>query len=226
MMDMQKEMANQYFEAVQNGQWDPNMPPPFPLGNPNLMMPGFFPPGMHGGQGYSQQGMPQQNGNFGTSPTANVDNSSQAQDESNPLFEQAQAMLDDALGEEADSFKEILGSFGMSDKEFWKGAMVGAAAALLISNDNVRGKLMGMVSSATDALKSGSGAVKNTAVDTASTVKENVAAGGEIFRDTYSAGKQGFQDSVEKHRTKPVTADQEITKADDEQPGELNPQES
>ncbi|WP_260260474.1 YtxH domain-containing protein [Vibrio intestinalis] len=122
------------------------------------------------------------------------------EEQPDPLFEQAQAMLDGALGEEAGMFKELLGSLGMNDKEFWKGAMVGAAAALLLSNENVRGKLMGLVSGAGDMLKTGGGAVKDTATNTAHSVKENVATGGEIFRDTYSAGKQGFQESVERHQ--------------------------
>ncbi|WP_245688430.1 hypothetical protein [Vibrio sonorensis] len=92
----------------------------------------------------------------------------------------------------------------MSDKEFWKGAVVGAAAAMLLSNENVRSKLMGMVSGAGDMLKTGTGSVKDAAVNTASNVKENVATGSEIFKDTVSAGKQGFQESVEKHRAEPV----------------------
>ncbi|MGF1909413.1 YtxH domain-containing protein [Vibrio kasasachensis] len=126
---------------------------------------------------------------------------SQGQEEVNDaLFEQAQAMLEGALGEDAGMFKELLGSFGMNDKEFWKGAMVGAAAALLLSNENVRGKLMGMVSGAGDMLKTGGCAVKDGATSTAKNVKENVSTSGEIFRDTYEAGKQGFHDSVERHQ--------------------------
>ncbi|WP_240998105.1 YtxH domain-containing protein [Vibrio owensii] len=124
--------------------------------------------------------------------------------ESDPLFEQAQAMLEGALGEEAGMFREILGTFGMNDKEFWKGAMVGAAAALLLSNENVRGKLMGLVSGAGDMLKSGGSSVKEGAVNTASAVKENVSTGSEIFKDTYAAGKQGFQESVERHKEEPA----------------------
>ncbi|WP_244204672.1 YtxH domain-containing protein [Vibrio rhodolitus] len=140
----------------------------------------------------------------------------QEQGETNDaLFEQAQAMLEGAMGEEAGMFKEILGSLGMNDKEFWKGAMVGAAAALLLSNENVRGKLMGLVSGAGDALKTGGCAVKETAANTAHSVKENVSTGGEIFRDTYAAGKQGFQDSVERHKEikeeeKPAQVAQEV----------------
>lgn len=118
-----------------------------------------------------------------------------------PMMSQAQAMLDDAMGEEdAGMFKDILGTLGMNDKEFWKGALVGAAAALVLSNDNVRGKLMGVLGGAGDMLKSGGSSVKDTAINTASTVKENVSAGSEIFKDTYQAGKEGFKESVERHK--------------------------
>lgn len=120
-------------------------------------------------------------------------------DKSDPFMEQAQAMLEQALGEDAGMFKDILGSLGMNDKEFWKGAMIGAAAALLLSNDNVRGKLLDVVSGAGDMLKSGGGKVKEAANQTAGNVKDSVNNSGEIFKDTYSAGRQGFQESVERH---------------------------
>ncbi|MGR5151456.1 YtxH domain-containing protein [Photobacterium swingsii] len=126
--------------------------------------------------------------------------SEEAQSEPNPLFDQAQAMLEGALGEEAGMFKEILGSFGMNDKEFWKGAMVGAAAALILSNENVRKGLMGAISGAGNMLKTGGEAVKDTATQTAASVQQNVSAGNEIFRDTYAAGKEGFKESVERHQ--------------------------
>ncbi len=126
--------------------------------------------------------------------------------ESNPqsdaFFEQAQAMLEETLGEEAGIFKELLGSIGMNDKEFWKGAMVGAAAAVLLSNENVRNKMLELVSGAGGMLKTGGSAVKDTATNTASQVRENVTTGGEIFRDTFVAGKEGFQQSVERHQEK------------------------
>ncbi|WP_232060549.1 YtxH domain-containing protein [Vibrio ponticus] len=167
----------------------PSMMPP-----PNWHHPHMH-PAMH--QAMSQ-GMHQGMYQGMQSPTAAPN---QEQNEANDaLFEQAQAMLEGAMGEEAGMFKEILGSLGMNDKEFWKGAMVGAAAALLLSNENVRGKLMGLVSGAGDALKTGGCAVKETATNTAHSVKENVSTGGEIFRDTYAAGKQGFQESVERHK--------------------------
>lgn len=87
----------------------------------------------------------------------------------------------------------------MNDKRFWQGAMVGAAAALLLSNDKVRGKLANLVSGTGNLVKSGGSTVKEKASHTVVSVKENVTTGGEIFRDTYAAGKQGFRDSVERH---------------------------
>ena len=208
MMDMQKEMANQYFEAQKSGQMSANTPPPWMMGMSPFMMPGHCPapqqgqpmhapfthphmmmhPQWQGAEASPQQQAPQ--------PSSNEEN--------NALFEQAQAMLDNALGEDASTFKEILGSFAMNDKEFWKGAMVGAAAALILGNENVRGKLMGLVSGAGDMLKTGGSAVKESASSTASAVKTNVANSSEIFKDTYAAGKQGFQQSVEKHKSEPI----------------------
>lgn len=131
-----------------------------------------------------------------------------------PMMSQAQSMLDEAMGDEdAGMFKEILGSLGMNDKEFWKGALVGAAAALVLSNDKVRGKLMGALGGAGEMLKSGGSTVKDTAMNTASTVKENVSAGSEIFKDTYQAGKDGFKESVERHKK---AAPEETPTADSE----------
>lgn len=201
MLDMQKEMANAYFAAQQNGPLDPNMPPP--MGMPPFMMhgqpmpPQFMHPGMMHPH-WPHPGMPpQHNQTHAPQPPPQ-------EEENNALFEQAQAMLDGALGEDASTFKEILGSFGMSDKEFWKGAMVGAAAALILSNDNVRGKLMGLVSGAGDMLKNGGEAMRDGAANTASTVKESVSTSSEIFKDTVAAGKQGYQESVQKHKAEPV----------------------
>ncbi|WP_084406475.1 hypothetical protein [Photobacterium jeanii] len=131
------------------------------------------------------------------------------QSEPNPLFEQAQAMLEGALGEEAGMFKELLGTVGMNDKEFWKGAMVGAAAALVLSNENVRKGLMNVISGAGNMLKTGGEQVKDTATQTAAAVQQNVSAGNEIFRDTYAAGKEGFQQSVERHKQEKMSEEVE-----------------
>ncbi|MGL6258602.1 YtxH domain-containing protein [Vibrio sp. WXL210] len=198
MMDMQVEMAKAYANAQQNGY---PMPPP-------AMHPGAFPPQMPPPMAGMMPPPPWGHGMPPAQPMQapphNHTQPAQEATDTNPLFEQAQAMLEGALGEEAGLFNEILGSFGMSDKEFWKGAMVGAAAALLLSNDNVRNKLMGMVSGAGDMLKTGGASVKDAAVNTASSVKENVSTGSEIFKDTVAAGKQGFEQSVEKHTAEPA----------------------
>ena len=71
----------------------------------------------------------------------------------NPMTDQAQAILDKTLGEDAGAFKDLLGMLGVNDREFWKGAMVGAAAALLIGNEDLRGKLMEMLAGASALVK-------------------------------------------------------------------------
>ncbi|ENX3946957.1 YtxH domain-containing protein [Photobacterium damselae] len=214
MMDMQMEMTKIYIANMQNGEVPPMPPfhnfPPFP--HPGLCHPFQMPPvmGAHPYHGmlppnhWHQPGMMQ--------PTQ--ESQSPEPSEDHPLYVQAQAMLDGALGEDAGTFKEILGSFGMNDKEFWKGAMVGAAAALLLSNENVRGKLMGLVSGAGSMLKSGGESVKEGAMNTASTVKENVSTGSEIFKETYAAGKQGFQESVERHKTESAPTSDDSSQPD------------
>lgn len=208
MIDMQKGMANAYFEAQKAANGELNMPPPFAMGMNPFMMPGHCPPPMNG------QAMPPSFMQHGGMPPHWAHQSPPPQEapqqvpeeESNPLFDQAQVMLDEALGEDAGTFKQILGSFGMTDKEFWKGAMVGAAAALLLSNDKVRGKLMDVASGAGDLLKTGGSAAKESAESTAKAVKESVVTSNEIFKDTYAAGKQGFQESVDKHKAEQVQA--------------------
>ncbi|NOH30963.1 YtxH domain-containing protein [Vibrio mediterranei] len=206
MMDMQMEMAKSYAAMQQNGELPPMMPPFMPPHGANPFMhphmaPHFYngmpPPPPHWGYG-TPPPQPHQMHNAPPQPEQSQNSAS------DPLFEQAQSMLEGALGEDASMFNEILGTFGMSDKEFWKGAVVGAAAALLLSNENVRGKLMGLVSGAGDMIKTGGSSVKDAAVTTASSVKDNVSTGSEIFRDTVAAGKQGYQESVEKHRAEPA----------------------
>ncbi|GAB3514581.1 YtxH domain-containing protein [Photobacterium alginatilyticum] len=194
------------------GQMHPGMVPPPQAGH---MHPGYMNPGqMHPGQMHPGMAPPPHAGYM--HPGMTPPQAEQAAEESDPMFEQAQAMLEGALGEEAGMFKQILGTMGMNDKEFWKGAMVGAAAALILSNENVRKGLMGMVSNAGDMLKSGGASVKDTATQTASSVKENVSTGGEIFRDTYEAGKEGFRESVERHSHEKASAQE--TEYDDEFP--------
>ncbi|WP_422462650.1 MULTISPECIES: hypothetical protein [unclassified Endozoicomonas] len=89
----------------------------------------------------------------------------------------------------------------MNDKRFWQGALIGAAATFLLTNDKVRGKLVDLVTGAGNMVKNSGSAVKEKASHTVDSVRENVTTGGEIFRDTYAAGKQGFQASVKKHQS-------------------------
>jgi len=62
-----------------------------------------------------------------------------------------------ALGNMADQsglgmFKNL---FNFEDDEFWKGALVGAAAVLLLTNENLRSSLLGSAAKTAEALKSG-----------------------------------------------------------------------
>ncbi|GAL02612.1 hypothetical protein JCM19237_5505 [Photobacterium aphoticum] len=72
-----------------------------------------------------------------------------------------------------------------------------------MSNENVRKGIMGLVTNAGSMMKSGGETVKDTAVQTASSVKQSVTTGSEIFRDTVGAGKEGFKESVQRHRVQP-----------------------
>ncbi|WBA84852.1 hypothetical protein [Endozoicomonas sp. GU-1] len=114
----------------------PYPPPPPYYGHPGYHHPAMMPPPPPYWPGY-QPDMPAQN----------------AHQPAHPLAEQAQAMVENALGEDAGMFKELLGTLGINDREFWKGAMIGAAAALLLGNENVRGKLLEMLASAGSMLK-------------------------------------------------------------------------
>ena len=127
--------------------------------------------------------------------------------ENDALYQQAQGVVEGLMGEQSGVFKEMLSKMGIDDKEFWKGAMIGAAAALILGNENVRNNLMQMVSGAGDMFKSSgekvkdsAHKVKDSACKASESVKQSVTTGNEIFKDTVSAGKQGFQESVERHK--------------------------
>lgn len=127
----------------------------------------------------------------------------QAQQPMQPGFDwsgQAQGMVEGMMGEQAGLFKNIISTIGVDDKEFWKGAMIGAAAALILGNESVRNTLLQTFANAGDLLKAGGSKVKDAAESGASSVKETVAASSTIFRDTVQAGKEGFQESVGRHR--------------------------
>jgi hypothetical protein len=164
------------------------------------MQPGMQHPHMHPGMQHPhmQPGMqhPHMHPGFMPPPMPQAENDLQ---ENDPMFEQAQAMLEGMMGEEFGMFKTLLGKMGMNDKEFWKGAMVGAAAALVFSNENVRSNLMNLLSNAGNMLKTGGTSVKDGAAQTTASVKQSATASSEIFCDTYQAGMDGFKDSVQRH---------------------------
>ena len=127
----------------------------------------------------------------------------QAQQPMQPGFDwsgQAQGMVEGMMGEQAGLFKNIISTIGVDDKEFWKGAMIGAAAALILGNESVRNTLLQTFANAGDLLKAGGSKVKDAAETGASSVKETVTTTSAIFRDTVQAGKEGFQESVGRHR--------------------------
>lgn len=76
------------------------------------------------------------------------------------------------LGESA-GLGDLGGMFAFDDKEFWKGAVVGAAAVLLLTNENVRDTLMGGISKATSAVKPGSGTETPTAEESKDNSEES-----------------------------------------------------
>jgi len=45
--------------------------------------------------------------------------------------------------------------FSLGDGEFWKGAVVGAAVVMLLTNENLREALLGSATKAAEAVKSG-----------------------------------------------------------------------
>lgn len=168
--------------------------PPYPP-QPNMQQPAWppYPPMWHPmcGQppmGYGMPPQPQQFQQPGMPP------------QGFDWGSQAQGMVEGLMGEQASLFKKIVSTIGVDDKEFWKGAMIGAAAALILGNESVRNTLLQTFANAGDLLKTGGGKVKDAAGSAAESVKEGAKAGGEIFRDTVTAGKEGFQESVARHR--------------------------
>ncbi len=143
----------------------------------------------------------------------------QGHPESDALYQQAQGIVEGMMGDQVGVFKDMMQKMGIDDKEFWKGAMIGAAAALILGNENVRSSLLQMLTGAGDMLKTGGSKVKDSACKATSSVKEHAVAGNEIFKDTYSAGKQGFKDSVDRHRQTPEQAVSDDAVTNDEQGG-------
>jgi hypothetical protein len=60
----------------------------------------------------------------------------------------------------------------LDDSEFWKGALIGAAAVLLLTNESVQGMLFKTGIRATEALQSGVEKVKETVSEVAGKAKE------------------------------------------------------
>lgn len=139
----------------------------------------------------------------GASTDANMQQAGAAEKVATPKAKQAQAaqgLVDNLMGEQSGMFKNIMSTLGLDDNEFWKGAAIGAVAALVLSNENVRTTLLNVLGSAGDALKSAGGKVKDAAATTVSSAKEGVSASSKIVRDTVKAGKDGFETSVSEVR--------------------------
>lgn len=135
------------------------------------------------------------------------------------ILTQAQNLANNFMGEQKDMFKNVMSSLGLSDNDFWKGALVGAAAALVLSNEKVRKTLVNALINAGDSLKSAEEKVAETVKETASTAtqvtKENVKSSSKIFRDTVKAGKQGFQQSLNEVRESKNNQKVDLVKTDD-----------
>jgi len=219
MSDKNKQYPNEDYP------W-PNHPaygyPPHPNAYHHMPPPGYYPPpppgycpppGYHPYYGHHGHPQPEQHLHHGKPHYEPPENDA--------LYQQAEGVVEGLMGEQSGAFKETLSKMGIDDKEFWKGAMIGAAAALILGNENVRSNLMQMFTGAGDLLKSGGEKVKETASQTGSSIKENalktgasvkksVSTGNEIFKDTLSAGKQGFKASRERHQGDSELAEQAL----------------
>jgi hypothetical protein len=87
-----------------------------------------------------------------------------------------------ALGALADQsglgmFRNLL---NFDDDEFWKGALVGAAAVLLLTNENLRNSLLGGAAKTAEAVKSGlAGFAAGAAQDETGSSEPGAAAPGQ-----------------------------------------------
>lgn len=106
---------------------------------------------------------------------------------------QAQGMVEGLMGEQAGLFKNIISTIGVDDKEFWKGAMIGAAAALILGNESVRNTLLQTFANAGDLLKGHVGKAQETTEQPAGNVKDSVMTGGAIFRDEMQIDEDDFR---------------------------------
>ncbi len=120
--------------------YPPNWPPQgTPVAPPPPPPPYYYPPHY----GYPPQPMPGQGyGMEGAHPES---------------VKGASSGISQALGDIVDSsgLGALKGWLDLEDGEFWKGAIVGAAAVLLITNDSLRDSLLGGASKTAEAMKAG-----------------------------------------------------------------------
>ncbi len=184
--------------------WPPQ-PAWYPQMAPGAVPPGYLPPGYPlPGYPFPGNAVPQGAHHHGHHAAPGMDWSAHAQ-----------GVVENVMGEQAGLLKSLIGTIGADDKEFWKGAMIGAAVTLLLTNESVRQTLTQTLASAGDLLKTGGDKVKSSVTSGAESVKESVAAGSTIFRDTVKAGKAEFQASVERQRA--------TASAPEESPNEQQP---
>lgn len=181
------------------------------------MMPGYMPMGYAMPQPMQMQMPPQPMMQPQAMPHPHHHHHHQSAPEGFDWSNQAQGMVEGMMGEQAGMLKNIISMIGADDKEFWKGAMIGAAATLLLTNDNVRGMLMQTLSGTGEMLKTGGSKVKDAVMSGAENIRDTAATSSTIFRDTVSAGKEGFQESVARNRKAAPTLDNEDSN-DEQQP--------
>lgn len=116
-----------------------HMPPPEAMPYYGYPHPGYMPPPPYPpGYGHYPPGMPPH-----------------MQPQQPPSAEQLG--LQEAFNDMADKsgLGMLKGMFKMDDSEFWKGALVGAAAVMLLTNEGLRESLMSGASKTAEAMKSG-----------------------------------------------------------------------
>jgi|GEM_PF-1072361 len=115
---------------------------------------------------------------------------------SSAMEDYCKQVMKTAMGDKSGVLDDLFDKMGMEDKDFWKGAMIGAAAVLLLTNDNVKETLTTTLANAGEMFKSGAGKVKDAATD-----------GAEIMKDTVKGGSESFSESVARHKAKKSESD-------------------
>lgn len=92
--------------------------------------------------------------------------------------EPAMAGVQDAMNEFADQsgLGALKGFLNFNDSEFWKGALVGAAIVLLMTNEDLRGALLGGAARTANAMKAGLDGAGEDAAGAAATQDTGPAA--------------------------------------------------